>query len=85
VQPLVGFCLGERLGVFAVVLCWGCFEFGSVWRSEGLFGVLGLSGCDRSDRCVAPAGPVWSLSVKVAKFHQQGPVRPVVVTPQVFN
>jgi hypothetical protein len=54
-QPLVSFCLGERLGEFAVVLCWGCFEFGSVWRSVGLIGDLGLSGCDRSDRCVAPA------------------------------
>jgi hypothetical protein len=29
------------LGVFAVVLCWGCFEFGSVWMSVGLFGALG--------------------------------------------
>jgi hypothetical protein len=37
----VGFCSGERLGVFPVVLCWGCFEFGSVWRSVGLFGALG--------------------------------------------
>jgi hypothetical protein len=36
----VGFCSGERLGVFTVVLCWG-FEFGSVWRSVGLFGALG--------------------------------------------
>jgi hypothetical protein len=27
--------------VFAVVLCWGCFEFGSVWRSVGLFGDFG--------------------------------------------
>jgi hypothetical protein len=41
VQPLVGFCSGERLGEFAVVLCWGCFEFGSVWRLVGLFGDLG--------------------------------------------
>jgi hypothetical protein len=41
VQPLVGFCSGERLGVFAVVLCCSCFEFGSVWRSVGLFGDLG--------------------------------------------
>jgi hypothetical protein len=41
VQPLVGFCSGERLGEFVVVLCWGCFEFGSVWRSVGLFGDLG--------------------------------------------
>jgi hypothetical protein len=37
----VGFCSGERLGVFAVVLCCCCFEFGSVWRSVGLFGDLG--------------------------------------------
>jgi hypothetical protein len=37
----VGFCSGERLGVFAVVLCWGCFEFGPVWRLVGLFGDLG--------------------------------------------
>jgi hypothetical protein len=40
---------------FVFVLCWGCFEFRSVCRSVGLFGDLGLSGCDRSDRCVAPA------------------------------
>jgi hypothetical protein len=37
----VGFCSGERLGVFAVVQCCSCFEFGSVWRSVGLFGDLG--------------------------------------------
>jgi hypothetical protein len=37
----VGFCSGERLGVFAVVLCCSCFEFGSVWRSVGRFGDLG--------------------------------------------
>jgi hypothetical protein len=37
----VGFCSGERLGVFAVVLCCSCFEFGSVWRSVGLFFALG--------------------------------------------
>jgi hypothetical protein len=43
VQPLLGFCSGERLSVFAVVLCCSCFEFGSVWSSVGLFGVLGLS------------------------------------------
>jgi hypothetical protein len=61
----VGFCSGERLGVFAVVLCWGCFEFGSVWMSVGLTGVelfcgshqvspagTGLTGgAHRSDRC----------------------------------
>jgi hypothetical protein len=44
VQPLLGFCSGERLGVFVVVLCSSSFEFGSVWRSVGFFGVLGLSG-----------------------------------------
>jgi hypothetical protein len=33
--------LGERLGEFAVVLCWGCFVFGSVSRSVGPFGDLG--------------------------------------------
>jgi hypothetical protein len=38
---LGGFCSGERLGVYAVVLCCCCFEFGSVWRSLGLFGDLG--------------------------------------------
>jgi hypothetical protein len=38
---LGGFCSGERLGVFAVVLCCRCFEFGSVWRSVGLCGDLG--------------------------------------------
>jgi hypothetical protein len=37
----VGFCSGERLGVFAVVLCCDYFEFGSVWWSVGLFGALG--------------------------------------------
>jgi hypothetical protein len=37
----VVFCSGERLGVFAIVLCCSCFEFGSVWRSVGLFGDLG--------------------------------------------
>jgi hypothetical protein len=37
----VGFFSGERLGVFAVGLCCSCFEFGSVWRSVGLFGALG--------------------------------------------
>jgi hypothetical protein len=38
---LGGFLLGERMGEFAVVLCWGCFELGSVWRLVGLFGDLG--------------------------------------------
>jgi hypothetical protein len=42
--------------------------------------IWGLSGLDRSDRCVAPAWPVWSHLVEVAEFHQQGPVRPVVLT-----
>jgi hypothetical protein len=76
----VGFCSGERLAMFAVVLCCCCFEFGSVWSSVGLFGVLGLSSWDRFDRCVASVWPVWSLSVEVSKFHQQGPVWPVVLT-----
>jgi hypothetical protein len=40
----LGFCLGERLGVFTVVQCCSCFEFGLVWSLVGLFGVLGLSG-----------------------------------------
>jgi hypothetical protein len=80
VQPLVGFCSGECLGDFVVVLCWVCFEFGSVWRSVGLFGVWGLSGLDRSDRCVALAWPVWSHLVEVINSHQQGPVWPVVLT-----
>jgi hypothetical protein len=43
-ESLVGFASGERLGVFAVVLCCRCFEFGSVWSSVGLIGALGLSG-----------------------------------------
>jgi hypothetical protein len=38
---LGGFLHGERLGEFAIVLCWGCFEFGFVWRSVGLFGDSG--------------------------------------------
>jgi hypothetical protein len=41
-------------------------------------GIWGLSGLDRSDRCVAPAWPVWSHLVEVAKFNQQGPVWQVV-------
>jgi hypothetical protein len=77
---LVGFASSERLGVFAVVPCCCCFEFGSIWSSVGLFGVLGLSCWDRSDRCVASVSTVWRLSVEVAKFHQQGPVWPVVLT-----
>jgi hypothetical protein len=55
--------------------------------SLGLFGgqlaclvIWGLSGCDRSYWCVAPAWPVWSHLVEVAKFHQRGPVWPVVLT-----
>jgi hypothetical protein len=43
-EPLVGFASGERLAVFAVVPCCCCFEFGSVWSSVVLSGVLGLSG-----------------------------------------
>jgi hypothetical protein len=35
-NPWWVFCSGE-----VVVLCWSCFEFGSVWRSVGLFGDLG--------------------------------------------
>jgi hypothetical protein len=54
-NPCWVFCSSERLGVFAVVLCCCCFEAGSFWSSVGLFGVLGLSDLDRSDRCVAPA------------------------------
>jgi hypothetical protein len=79
-RPLLEFCSGEHLGAFTVVLCCCCFEFGSVWSSVGLFGVLGLSGWDWSDRCVAPAWPVWSHSMEVARFHQKGPVWPVVLT-----
>jgi hypothetical protein len=30
-RPQLGFCSGERLGVFAVVLCCCCCEFGSVY------------------------------------------------------
>jgi hypothetical protein len=48
-RPLLGFCSGERLGEFSIVPCCCCFEFGSVWSSIVLFGVLGLSGLDRSD------------------------------------
>jgi hypothetical protein len=54
-SPLLGFCSGERLGVFAVVPCGCCFEFGLVWSLVGLFGVLRLSGLDWSDRCVSQA------------------------------
>jgi hypothetical protein len=52
-ESLVGFASCERLGVFVVVSCCCCFEFGSVCSSVGLFGVLGLSGRNRSDRSVA--------------------------------
>jgi hypothetical protein len=52
IWTLVGFCSGERLGEFAVVSCGCCFEIGAVWSLGGQFGVLGLSGLDRSDRCV---------------------------------
>jgi hypothetical protein len=44
------------------------------------FAIWELSGIDRSDRCVAPAWPVWSHLVEVAKFHLQGLVWPVVLT-----
>jgi hypothetical protein len=54
----VGFFSGERLREFSVVPCCCCAEFGSVWSSVGLFGVLGISGWDKSGRCVAPARPV---------------------------
>jgi hypothetical protein len=50
VRTPVEFCSGEHLGEFAVVPCCCCFRFGSVWSSVGLFGVLGLSGLNRSDR-----------------------------------
>jgi hypothetical protein len=49
-RPQLGIFSGEHLGVFSVVSCVCCFEFGSVWSSVGLFGVLGLSGLNRSDR-----------------------------------
>jgi hypothetical protein len=57
-RPQLGFCSGECLGESAVVPCCYCFEFGSVWSSVGLFGVLGLSGLNRSDRCATPTRPV---------------------------
>jgi hypothetical protein len=69
--------------VFARVNVWVCSLLSCVGAisSLGLFGghlaclvIWGLSGCDRSDRCVAPARPVWSHLVEVTKFHQQGPV-----------
>jgi hypothetical protein len=41
VQSILGFCSGEHLGVFVVVMCCSCFEFGSVWRSVDPFGDLG--------------------------------------------
>jgi hypothetical protein len=60
-NPWWVFCSGERLGEFAVVLCWGYFEFGSVWRSVGLFGDLGAFKlrpvrpvCCTGLTCVAP-------------------------------
>jgi hypothetical protein len=34
-QPPVGFCSGERVCEFPVVLCCCCFEFDSVWSLEG--------------------------------------------------
>jgi hypothetical protein len=39
----LSFCSGERLGVFAVVPCCCCFEFGSVWSLVGLIGRFGVS------------------------------------------
>jgi hypothetical protein len=75
--------------VFARVNVWVCSLLSCVpaVSSLGQFGgrlarlvLWGLSGCDRSDRCVSPVGPVWSHLVKVAQFHQQGPVWPVVLT-----
>jgi hypothetical protein len=50
----VGSCSGERQGVFAVVQCWGCSEFGSVWRSVGLFGALGGFQAVTGLTCVEP-------------------------------
>jgi hypothetical protein len=70
VQTPVGFSSSERLGEFAVVPCCCCFDFGSVWSSVGMFGVLGLSSwvvlwklpgftsTDRSHRWCSPAWPV---------------------------
>jgi hypothetical protein len=57
-RPRLGFCSGEHLGVFAVVPYCCCFEFGSVWSSVGLFGVLGLSILNRSNWWATPAWPV---------------------------
>jgi hypothetical protein len=37
------------LDEFVVVSCYCCFEFGSVWSSVGLFGVLGLSSSNRAN------------------------------------
>jgi hypothetical protein len=50
-----GFCSGERLGDFFVIPFCCCFEFGSFWSSVGLFGVLGLSGLNWSDRWATPS------------------------------
>jgi hypothetical protein len=72
VPASLGFCSGERLGVFAVVPCCCCLEFGSVWSSVSMFGVLGLYGWDRSDRCVAPARPVWSYFCGSRQFSPAG-------------
>jgi hypothetical protein len=47
-KSLVGFASGELLDS-CVFGSWCC------WSVLGLFGVLGLSGFDRSDWCVAPA------------------------------
>jgi hypothetical protein len=66
----VGFCSGERLGVFAVVLCCSYFEFGSIWRSVGLYGVLGAFR-------LGPVGPVCCTGLNGVKplsgSHQVSP------------
>jgi hypothetical protein len=75
--------------VFSQVNFWVCWLLSCVAAvsSLGQFGgqlsylvIWGLSGLDRSDRCVASAWPVWSHLVEVAYSHQQGPVWPVVLT-----
>jgi hypothetical protein len=69
--------------VFARVNVWVCSLLSCVVAvsSLGQFGgrlaclvLWGLSGCDRSKRCVSSVWPVWCHLVKVAQFHQQGPV-----------
>jgi hypothetical protein len=39
----MGFASGERLGVFPIVPCCCCFEFGQFWSMVGLFGGFGTS------------------------------------------